>query len=63
MKCIKSIKPIKDVELGSIKRIDDVEANIRVNSGNWKFVPKSEYKAITKPISTEEIKPKKEKKK
>ena len=48
MKCIKSIKPIKDVEIGTIKRIDDTEDNARVDSGNWKFVPKSEYKAISR---------------
>ena len=51
MKCVKYIKPIKNsknVEIGEIKRINDIDANALVNSGNWKFVPKSEYKKATR---------------
>jgi len=49
MKCIKSIKPLKNTEVGTINRIDDVEAEAKVLSGYWKYIPKSEWKAVVKP--------------
>ena len=44
MKCIKSIKETKNTEIGVIKRVEDSEAYQKVDSGYWKFVPKSEWK-------------------
>ena len=44
MKCIKSIKTTKNVEIGKIVRIDDIEAESKVKSGYWSYVPKSEWK-------------------
>jgi hypothetical protein len=45
MKCIKSIKVTKNTEIGEIRRISDEEAEQKVNSGYWKFIPKSEWKS------------------
>ena len=61
MKCIKSVVSTKTVEEGHIIRIDDVEAEVRVKTGIWKYVSKSEYKKYLNPEGIE--KPKKEDKK
>jgi hypothetical protein len=55
MKCIKCIKVAKGYELDEIRRIDDVEADERVKGGYWKFVPKSEWKALRKPTKKEQV--------
>jgi hypothetical protein len=44
MKCIKSIKATKNTQIGHITRIDDVEAEAKVKTGYWAYVPKSEWK-------------------
>ena len=36
------------MEVGTIVRVDDVEAESKVRSGYYKYVPKSEYK-VSKP--------------
>jgi len=54
MKCIKSIRATKNVEVGEIKRINDVEAEIRVRGGNWAYVPKIEWKK-TKSVVKEVV--------
>lgn len=43
MKCIKS----KD---GEIRRVKEVEADEKVGRYGWSFVPKSEWKALRKPV-------------
>ena len=48
MKCIKSIKATKNTEVGHVVRIDDVEAESKVKSGYWAYVPKSEWKLVTR---------------
>lgn len=45
MKCIKSIKATKNTEIGEIRRLSDAEASQKVDSGYWKFIPKSEWKS------------------
>jgi hypothetical protein len=56
MKCIKCIKVAKGYELDEIRRITDVEADERVKGGYWKFVPKSEWKLVTrKPKKVEAV--------
>jgi len=66
MKCIKSIRPSKNVEIGDIKRISNVESEEKVNSGYWKYIPKTEWKKsrikqiIEPTISDKQIKNKKE---
>lgn len=41
------MKTIKDKN-GELSRVKDKEADLKVNSGNWTFAPKSEWKAVTK---------------
>lgn len=56
MKCIKSIKATKNTEIGHITRIDDVEAEVKVKSGYWAYVPKSEWKLTNrKPKTTDQV--------
>lgn len=55
MKCIKAIKPLKNTEVGTINRINDVEAEARVLTGYWKYIPKSEWKAVAKPAKQVEV--------
>lgn len=54
MKCIKSIKETKNTTIGEIKRVGNQEADLKVNSGYWKFIPKSEWKEITQVKKTED---------
>ena len=53
MKCIKSIKATKNTEVGHIVRIDDVEAESKVKTGFWAYVPKSEWKLATRKPKNE----------
>ena len=55
MKCIKCIKVAKGYELDEIRRIGDVEAEERVKGGYWKYVAKSEWKALRKPTKAEVV--------
>jgi hypothetical protein len=55
MKCIKCIKVAKGYELDEIRRITDVEADERVKGGYWKFVPKSEWKLVTRKPKKAEV--------
>jgi hypothetical protein len=48
MKCVKSIKSTKNTEIGIIVRIDNNEAESRVKSGYWKYIPKNEWKESTR---------------
>ena len=48
MKCIKCIKQTKSYDLDEIRRTDDQDAEDKVKSGTWKFIPKSEWKATLK---------------
>jgi hypothetical protein len=45
MKCIKCIRQTKSYDLNEIRRTDDQDAEDKVKSGTWKFIPKSEWKA------------------
>lgn len=47
MKCIKSIRATKDVEVGQIKRVDDKTAENMVGS-HWQYISKSEWKLATR---------------
>lgn len=53
MKCIKAIKASKDVEMGTIKRVDDKTANNMVGN-TWVYIPKSEWKLSTRKTKTTE---------
>lgn len=54
MKCIKAIRASKDVELGTIKRVDDKTANNMVGI-SWAYVPKSEWKSQFKKPKTDQV--------
>jgi hypothetical protein len=56
MKCIKAIRATKYVEVDTVDRVSDVEAKQKVDSGYWKFIPKSEWKLSIKPTVVEEKK-------
>lgn len=54
MKCIKAMKGTKEIELGTIKRVDDKTARNMV--GNmWAYVPKSEWKLVTRKIKSDQV--------
>ena len=55
MKCIKVIKQAKSYELGEIRRIDDLEAEVKVKTGYWAFCPKSEWKLATRKVKVNEV--------
>ena len=46
MKCIQAVKATKHYELDEIRRVNDVEAEEKVSSGYWKFIPKSDWKSL-----------------
>ncbi len=48
MKCIKAIKETKTYSLGEIRRVDNQDAEEKVKSGVWMFIPKSEWKLATR---------------
>lgn len=43
MKCIRS-------KVGEIRRVKEEEADLKVLQYGWVFVPKSEWKALRKPV-------------
>ena len=56
MKCIKCIKQTKSYDLDEIRRTDDQDAQDKVNSGAWKFIPKIEWKdTLKKAVVKNEI--------
>lgn len=68
MKCIKAIKSTKYSEIGDIKRVSEAEAEEKVETGYWVYVPKSEYKqssptqktdSNTNIVEEDSVKPKK----
>jgi hypothetical protein len=55
MKCIKCIKVAKGYDLDEVRRINDIDADEKVKGGYWKFVPKSEWKAVTRKVKVNEV--------
>jgi hypothetical protein len=55
MKCIVAIKETKSYKLGEIRRTDDIDADQKVASGVWKFIPKSEWKASKRSTKEETV--------
>lgn len=55
MKCIKCIKVAKGYDLDEVRRIADIDADEKVKGGYWKFVPKSEWKAVTRKVKVNEV--------
>ena len=52
MKCIKATRESKYATLGDIKRVSNSDANEKVSTNYWKFIPKSEWKAQTRTTTT-----------
>ena len=53
MKCIIAVKSTKNMEVGTIKRVDDVEAEEKVRVGFFNYISKSEWKksrGIVEPV-------------
>jgi hypothetical protein len=46
MKCIKAVKGTSNVPVGTIQRLVDKEADKKVDSGYFKYIPKSEWKTF-----------------
>lgn len=55
MKCIQAIREGKYSKIGDIKRVDDTDAQEKVTSGYWKFIPKSEWKMATRKPKEEVV--------
>jgi hypothetical protein len=55
MKCIQAIRASKNVEVGDIARIGDVEAELRVKGNSYKYIPKTEWKKWKGTLKTEEV--------
>jgi hypothetical protein len=55
MKCIQAIREGKYSNIGDIKRVDDTDAQEKVTSGYWKFIPKSEWKLATRKPKPVEV--------
>ena len=55
MKCIKCIKGTKSYDLDEIRRTDDKDADEKVLSGVWKFIPKSEWKTATRKVKVNDV--------
>lgn len=55
MKCIKCIKVAKGYDLDEVRRMDDIDANEKVKTGYWKFVPKSEWRVSKGKGKKEEL--------
>ena len=53
MKCIQAIRETKYAKVGDMKRVSDLEANEKVDTKYWKFIPKSQWKLSTKQSNTE----------
>ena len=53
MKCIKCIRQTKTYDLGEIRRTDDIDAEQKVKSGNFKYIPKTEWKGSKESIKVE----------
>ena len=55
MKCIQAIRETKYSSVGDIKRVTEVEADEKVSTGYWKFVPKMEWKLATRKSKAEVV--------
>lgn len=76
MKCLKAIRETKSSKVGDIVRVSNNDADEKVSTGYWMYIPKKEWKEYTrKPVETskettktlevkqkKEVKSKKEKK-
>jgi hypothetical protein len=65
MKCIKATKNNNVYKVGHITRVENKDADLKVSTGDWMFIPKSEWKQKvreTQPVTSTDEEPKKKKK-
>ena len=48
MKCVKSVRETKSSKIGDIVRISNNDANEKVSTGYWMYVPKKEWKEYSR---------------
>lgn len=66
MKCIQAIKDNNSYKKGYITRVENKDADLKVSTGDWKFIPKSQWKVETRgetPVVVKEETTKKRKSK
>lgn len=66
MKCIQAVKENNNYKKGHIARVENKEADLKVSTGLWSFIPKSLWKTETRgetPQAVEETPKKKKSKK
>ena len=56
MKCIKCIRQTKTYDLGEIRRTDDQDAEQKVSTGTFKFIPKSEWRESKGIVKEQQVK-------
>lgn len=64
MKCIQAIKDNNSYKKGYIARVEDKEADLKVSTQYWSFIPKSLWKTETRgetPAVVQDETPKKKK--
>jgi hypothetical protein len=63
MKCIKALTNTGPYKQGHLLRVTNKDADLRVSTGDWKFIPKSEFKGsdVKEVIHQVEEEPKKKK--
>lgn len=64
MKCIQAIKDNNSYKKGYIARVEDKEAELKVSTRYWSFIPKSLWKTETRgetPAVVQDETPKKKK--
>ena len=59
MKCIIAVKSTKNMEVGTIKRVDDVEAEEKVRVGFFNYISKSEWKKSRDIVESKVVEPEK----
>jgi len=61
MKCIKAIKSSNALEIGTLDRVEDSIAELRVNTGFWQYISKLEWKNSKQTTQSENKKQKNKK--
>lgn len=55
MKCIKALKDNNNYKSGHISRVENKEADLKVSTGLWSYVAKSEWKSVSRSQTVEQV--------
>lgn len=55
MKCIKVVRQTNSYKLGTIQRVSEVDADVKVSTGVFAFCPKMEWKLATRKPKKEQV--------